>query len=92
MNTPILVLKKELSKDKPDTNLLNKCGEEICLLQKQMQKASVRQYVALKEICNPVQCQRLSALYFELYGCQGQCKGMGKGKGMMNQCRKGQGR
>ena len=26
---------EELAKDKPDTNLLNKCGEEICLLQKQ---------------------------------------------------------
>lgn len=37
------------------------------------------------------QCQRLSALCFELYGCQGNCKGMGQGKGMMRQYRGGQG-
>jgi len=80
---------EELAKDKPDTEVMNRCGEQVCLLQKQMQKASVNQYMALKEICNPEQCQRLSALYFELYGCQGQCKGMGKGKGMMHQYRGG---
>lgn len=82
---------EELTKDKPDTILLNNCVEEICSLQKKMQKASVQQYLALKEICNPAQCQRLSNLYFELYGCQGKCKGMGQGKGMMHQNRKGQG-
>jgi hypothetical protein len=80
---------EELTKEKPDTEVLNRCGEQVCLLQKQMQKASVIQYMALKEICNPEQCQRLSALYFELYGCQGQCKGMMKGKGMMHQNRGG---
>ncbi len=81
----------ELAKDKPDTTLLNTCVEDICSLQKQMQKASVQQYMALKEICNPTQCQRLSALYFELYGCQGNCKGIGQGKGMIHQYRRGQG-
>ena len=43
---------------------------EIALLQKQMQNASVDQYLALKEICTPDQCKRLSALYYELYGYQ----------------------
>jgi hypothetical protein len=80
---------EELAKENPDTELLNRCGDQICLLQKQMQKASVSQYMALKEICTPEQCQRLSALYFELYGCQGQCKGMMKGNGMMHQYRGG---
>jgi Spy/CpxP family protein refolding chaperone len=84
-------LLEELAKDKPDTTLLNSCADEVCSLQKQMQKASIKQYVALKEICNPAQCQRLSALYFELYGCQGKGQGMGKGKGMMHQHRRGQG-
>ncbi|MCX6234307.1 MAG: periplasmic heavy metal sensor [Bacteroidetes bacterium] len=84
-------LLEELAKDKPDTSLLNICADEICLLQKQLQKASVKQYIALKEICNPAQCERLSALYFELYGCQGQGKGIGKGKGMMHRYRRGQG-
>ena len=84
-------LLEELAKDKPDTTLLNKCSDQICLLQKQMQKASVKQYMALKEICNPAQCQRLSALYFELYGFQGKGQGMGRGKGMMHQYRRGQG-
>ena len=84
-------LLEELAKDKPDTNLLNSCADEICSLQKQMQKASIKQYMALKEICNPAQCQRLSALYFELYGFQGKGQGMGRGKGMMHQYRRGQG-
>ncbi len=84
-------LLEELAKDKPDTNLISSSVEEICLLQEQMQKASVTQYMALKEICSPDQCQRLSALYSELYGCQGKCKGMGKAKGMMHQYRRGQG-
>ena len=84
-------LLEELAKNKPDTNLIDKCVEEISFFQKQMQKASVDQYMALKKICTPVQCQRLSALYFELYGCQDQGKGMGRGKGMMHQYRRGQG-
>jgi uncharacterized membrane protein len=84
-------LLEELAKEKPDTTVLNKCGEEICLFQKQMQKASVKQYMALKEICNTEQCQRLSSLYFELYGFKSQGKGMGRGKGMMHQYRRGQG-
>ncbi|MCX6250903.1 MAG: periplasmic heavy metal sensor [Bacteroidetes bacterium] len=84
-------LLEELAKNEPDTNLINKCMEEISFFQKQMQMASIRQYMALKEICTPVQCQRLSSLYFELYGCQGKGKGMGQGKGMMHQYRRGQG-
>jgi Spy/CpxP family protein refolding chaperone len=85
-------LLEELAKDKPDTNILNKYADEICLSQKQIQMASVRQYMALKEICNPLQCQRLSSLYYELYGCDAQCKRMGQGKGMMNRYRGGQGK
>jgi Spy/CpxP family protein refolding chaperone len=84
-------LLEELANDKPDTVKINRFADEICLLQKQMQKASIKQYLALKEICNPAQCQRLSALYFELYGFQGKVQGMGKGKGMMHQYRRGQG-
>ena len=80
----------ELAKEKPDTDMLNRCSEQVCQLQKQLQKASVKQYMALKEICNPEQCQKLSALYFEMYGCQGQCKGMmGNGKGMIHRNRSG---
>ena len=82
---------EELAKDKPDTTVLNKYVEDLSSMQKQMQKASVNQYMALKQICNPAQCQKLSALYFELYGCQGNCKGMGQGKGMMHQYRRGNG-
>ena len=74
----------ELAKSKPDTNILNNYMEEITSLQKQMQKASVSQYMALKEICTPVQCQRLSALYLELYGCDQMRKGSGKGQGQGN--------
>ncbi|MCX6245648.1 MAG: periplasmic heavy metal sensor [Bacteroidetes bacterium] len=84
-------LLEELAKDKPDTIMVDRYADEISLLQKQMQKASVKQYMALKEICNAHQCQRLSSLFFELYGCKGQGKGMGKGRGMMHQYRGGRG-
>jgi Spy/CpxP family protein refolding chaperone len=77
----------ELAKDHPDTTVMNGCIAEITVLQKQMQKASVNQYLALKGLCSPEQCQRLSELYFELYGCLGKEKGMGKGKGKMHQYR-----
>lgn len=84
-------LLEELSTSNPDTNLINKHLEDIANLQKQMQKASVNQYIALKQICTPIQCERLSSLYFELYGFQGQGKGTGKGKGVMHRNRRGQG-
>jgi Spy/CpxP family protein refolding chaperone len=84
-------LLEELAQNNPDTNLINKHLENISILQKQMQKASVKQYMALKQICTPLQCERLSSLYFELYGFQGQGKGSGKGKGMMHQYRRGAG-
>ncbi|MEI6883300.1 MAG: periplasmic heavy metal sensor [Bacteroidota bacterium] len=71
----------ELAIEKPDTLKVNHYADSICYMQRQMQKASVKQYMALKEICNPAQCQRLSSLYFELYGFQGQGKGMGRGMG-----------
>ena len=82
-------LLKELAKDIPDTTVLNNCADEICSLQRLMQKASINQYLELKKICNSDQCQRLSVLYFELYGCQG--NGKGTGKGMMHRYRRGQG-
>ncbi|MEI6433602.1 MAG: periplasmic heavy metal sensor [Bacteroidota bacterium] len=78
-NHRILIL-DELAKKNPDTTLLNSYVEEISFLQKRMQKSSVNQYLALKEICTPVQCQRLSAIFRELYGYQGQGKGEGKGR------------
>lgn len=64
-------LLEELTRENADTVILNRCTDGICLLQKQMQKASVKQYMALKKICNSDQCERLSSLYFELYGFQG---------------------
>ncbi len=72
-------LLEELAREKPDKTVLNSYVEEITLLQKQMQNASVNQYLALKEICTPAQCQKLSTLYYELYGCQGKEKNEGKG-------------
>jgi Spy/CpxP family protein refolding chaperone len=86
-------LLEELASGNPDTILINMHLNEICNLQKEMQKAAVKQYMALKNICTPFQCERLSSLYFELYGFQGQGKGkgMGNGKGKMHQYRRGQG-
>ena len=79
-------LLEELGKPAPDSVLMNECLERITVLQKQIQKASVKQYLELKKICTPDQCRRLSALYYELYGCQGKeaCKGKEQGRGKMH--------
>jgi Spy/CpxP family protein refolding chaperone len=71
-------LLEELSSDKPDTLLLKQYAEEIGNLQKELQMASVRQYLDLKVVCDTCQCRKLSSFYFELYGSKGPGKGMGK--------------
>jgi Spy/CpxP family protein refolding chaperone len=77
----------ELAGDHPDSNKLNSYSGEISSLQDLMQKASIKQYLDLKKICTPDQCRKLSALYFDLYGC----KGCGMGKGLQMRHRQGQG-
>jgi len=74
----------ELEKAKPDTNLLLRYTSELTLLQNNLQKENIRQYLGLKEICNPDQLPRLSELYRDLYGCPM------KGKGMKHRYRHGQ--
>jgi Spy/CpxP family protein refolding chaperone len=81
----------ELAKDAPDTSLIINYSEKISLIQQDLQKASVKQYLDLKKICTPEQCRKLSSLYFELYGCKGCGMGQGKGKGMMHRYGRGQG-
>ena len=71
-------LLEELSMEHPDTLLLRKFAEEIGDLQKELQLASIRQYLDLKVVCDSCQCRKLSSLYFQLYGSQGPRKGMGK--------------
>ncbi|MDP1621388.1 MAG: hypothetical protein Q8M08_03525 [Bacteroidales bacterium] len=87
------LLLEELADKDPDTNLITNYIERIGKFQRVMQKASVAQYMALKEICTADQCQNLSSLYYELFGYEGPGKGMGKGngKGKMHRYRRGQG-
>ena len=40
----------ELASDKPDTIKINHYADSICYMQRKMQTASVKQYLALKEI------------------------------------------
>ncbi len=84
-------LLEELARENPDTNHIFELTGTISLLQRHMQNASAKQYLALKKICNPDQCKRLSDLYFEFYGFQGKGPGMGRGEGKMRQYRGGQG-
>lgn len=65
----------ELENTNPDTNILIRHSMELSTLQNKMQKENIRQYLALKKICNPEQLQRLSGLYRELYGCPMKEKG-----------------
>ena len=60
---------QELSKETPDTSLVNRYADSIGELHKQLQKAAAGQFLALKTVCNPEQCRKLSDMYFELYGC-----------------------
>jgi hypothetical protein len=71
-------LLEELSTKKPDTLLLKRYAEEIGNLQKELQIASIRQYLDLKVVCDSCQCQKLSLFYFQLYDSKGQGKGMGR--------------
>jgi len=70
-------LLEELSTENPDTLLLTKYAEEIGALQKELQLASIRQYLDLKVVCDSCQCRKLSSFYFQLYGSKGPGKGMG---------------
>ena len=81
-------LLEELASDDPDTFLLNKYAEEIGILQKEIQKAAIRQYLELKVVCDSHQCRKLSQFYFQLYG--GKEPGTGHGKRMQNRFRHGQ--
>jgi Spy/CpxP family protein refolding chaperone len=71
-------LLEELSSDKPDTLLIRQYAEDIGDLQKELQMASVRQYLDLKDVCDSCQCRKLSSFYFQLYGTKNPVKGMGK--------------
>jgi hypothetical protein len=84
-----VVLLEELAKGQPDQILLNRCADNLSILQRQMQKTSISQYMELKKICTKEQCLKLSDLYYELYGCRGACKEAGEGKGRMHQYRHG---
>lgn len=58
----------ELSQTNPDTNRLYQLAYTMALLQNQMQRASIRQYLELKAVVTPEQAMKLSTLYHELYG------------------------
>ena len=75
----------ELENEAPDTLKLNQLALNLSMLQLKIQKENIKQYSALKKVCNPEQALRLSALYRDLYGCS-----MQAGQ-MKNRYRKGQG-
>ncbi len=59
----------ELDTVSPDTSRLQALVSEISRLQAEIQHENIRQYLALKEVCDSGQAHRLSALYREMYGC-----------------------
>lgn len=59
----------ELEQDQSDTLVLMQLADSMSVLQEQIQKINIRQYLELKQVCTPEQALRLSALYRNLYGC-----------------------
>lgn len=90
-----LELLEELSSRNPDTSVLNVLTRDLSLLQTNLQRENIRQYLALKKICTPDQALKLSQLYKKLYGCEqsgfGKGKGQGRGQGKGMQHRYGRG-
>jgi len=82
----------ELSKAQTDTNKLAQIAEELSMEQKKLQKANIRQFLDLKQVCDTIQTKKLSQIYSELYGCDGNGpgKGKGQGQGMQHRHRYGQ--
>jgi Spy/CpxP family protein refolding chaperone len=80
---------EELSKDVPDTSLVNRYANSIGELHKQLQKTAAGQFLSLKKVCNPEQCRKLSDMYYDLYGCKGQGEKMMHGKGKQHRLRGG---
>jgi len=67
----------ELSKENSDTIKLSALASEIGLIQSKITMTTIDQYLRIKKICTPEQREKLSNLYFELFGGPGQ--GGGKG-------------
>ncbi len=59
----------ELERDQSDTLVLMELAGTMSVLQEQIQKINIQQYLELKQVCTPEQALRLSALYRNLYGC-----------------------
>lgn len=73
-----LELLEELSRDQSDTAELKRMASEIGMIQADLLNSTIAQYLAIKKICSPGQKEKLSNMYFDLFGCQK--GGMGKGK------------
>ncbi len=73
----------EMSKDNPDTNLINAYVEAISRMQGEITRRSVTQYLEIRQQCTPEQRKKLSGFYYELMGC---CPA-GQGRHMMENCR-----
>jgi hypothetical protein len=82
-----MLMLEELSKNKPDTALINSYASSIGDLHKELQKAAAWQFLSMKKICNADQCSKLSDIYYNLYGCRG--AGMIQGKGNQHRFRGG---
>lgn len=71
----------ELSKNSSDSNQIINLVDDIVKDQKKLQMANIKQFLDLKKVCTPEQTQKLSRIYSELYGCENNTKGRGKGNG-----------
>jgi Spy/CpxP family protein refolding chaperone len=76
-------LMKELSVENSDTAKLTLLSAEIGRIQEKLTRATVDQYLRVKEICTPTQRVRLAGIYSVMLGCpmNGPGKNVGKGAG-----------
>ena len=60
---------EELSKDAPDTSVVNRYTNAIGALHAKLQRIVAGQFLSLKTVCNPEQCRKMTDIYYDLYGC-----------------------
>jgi Spy/CpxP family protein refolding chaperone len=85
MQTTESAIIRELSEKKPDTIILQKYAEETGTIQAEIKLLTIEHFLAVREICNPEQAEKLNILFSRMEtgfrGGRGQGQGQGEERG-----------